>query len=168
MQDNYFVRNCACMLVVIFLITSCTTVSPPSAPAGSFQAQKGNLPWPAQGDIIEPYGTVVNPTYGTEAINPGILISTVSTTVVSAVHGGKVESIYVMPEYGNLITISHGEYTTVYGNLSEMYVNEGVTVEAGQYIASAGSQLEPKGEAIFFAIFQQGQEMDPALWLRKQ
>ena len=154
------------LLLIAVLSVSCITVQPASQSARSFRAQKGKLPWPAQGNIIEPYGTIVNPVHGTKANNPGILISTSGTPVVSAVFDGKVESIYVMPEYGNLITISHGEYTTVYGNLSEMYVDEGLEVEAGQYIASAGTKLEPKGEAVFFAIFQQGEEINPEQWLR--
>lgn len=161
---NYITRY-AGILLIVCLASSCTTVLPAGPAAHSFASQKGKLPWPAQGNIIEPYGTLVNPTYGTKANNPGILISTSNTSVVSAVYDGKVESIYVMPEYGNLITISHGEYTTVYGNLSEMYVAEGAEVEAGQYIASAGTQLEPKGEAVFFAIFQQGEEINPEQWL---
>ena len=166
MHNKNYIRSYAGMLLVACLISSCTTVLPKGPTAQTFEAQKGNLPWPAQGNIIEPYGTLVNPTYGTEANNPGILISTSNTSVVSAVYDGTVESIYVMPEYGKLITISHGEFTTVYGNLSEMYVDEGAAVEAGQYIASAGTRLEPKGEAVFFAIFQQGEEMNPEQWLR--
>ncbi len=87
---------------------------------------------------------------------------------VSSVYDGKVEDIFTMPEFGNVITISHGEYTTVYGNLSQMYATKGTRVQSGEYIGHAGTANEPKGEAVFFALFKNGVEDNPELWLKKQ
>ncbi len=155
------------MLLISFLGTACATVAPDKKTTGTFYSEKGNLPWPTEGTVVEPFGTIVNPTYGTKANNPGILISTDGAAIVSSVYKGKVEEIYVMPEFGKVITISHGEYTTVYGNLSEMYVTEGATVQAGEYIGQSGTTHEPKGEAVFFALFQNGVEANPELWLKR-
>ena len=73
-----------------------------------------------------------------------------------------------MPEFGQVIAISHGDYTSVYGNLSSWYVSEGTRVSAGEIIGVAGTKNEPRGEAVFFALFEDNVEVDPELWLKKQ
>lgn len=161
------------LLLLSLGATACTLVNPRTANSDniesrSFQAQKGKLQWPSEGTIIEPYGTVVNPLHGTEQNNPGIFIATPGAAVVSSVYAGRVEDVFVMPEFGNVITISHGDYTTVYGNLSEMYVSRGMYVQAGEYIGYSGTTNEPKGESLFFALFDHGEEQNPQLWLRRR
>ena len=134
--------------------------------SSAFFANKGVLPWPAEGAVIEAFGTIINPVYSTQSYNPGILISTTPSAAVSAVFQGEVNAVYTMPEFGRVITISHGEYTSLYGNLSVMYGQAGARVEPGQLIGRAGTESEPKGNAVFFAIFQNGSEVNPTTWLR--
>jgi septal ring factor EnvC (AmiA/AmiB activator) len=135
--------------------------------SSSFLANKGGLPWPSQGAIIEPFGEVINPVYGTRTNNPGILISTTPSAPVNAVFDGEVVEIYPMPEFGRVITVSHGEYTSLYGNLSLLYVSAGSEVRAGQLLGRAGTDSEPKGNAVFFAIFRNGLEVNPVEWLAR-
>ncbi|MEZ4698767.1 MAG: peptidoglycan DD-metalloendopeptidase family protein [Rhodothermales bacterium] len=136
--------------------------------SGLFSANKGKIPWPAEGVVTEPFGQIVNPLYGTVTSNPGILISTTASAQVNAVFDGEVSEIYPMPEFGRVITINHGEFTTLYGNLSLLYVEAGTPVKAGQLIGRAGTDAEPKGNAVFFAIFKSGAEIDPQTWLRRR
>ena len=134
--------------------------------SSAFFANKGTLQWPAEGAIIEAFGTIINPVYSTQSYNPGILISTTPSAAVSAIFQGEVNAVYTMPEFGRVITISHGEYTSLYGNLSIMYAADGATVEPGQLIGRSGTEAEPKGNAVFFAIFHNGSEVNPTTWLR--
>ena len=134
--------------------------------SGAFMTNKGGLPWPAQGAVIEPHGTIKDPVYGTELLNPGILISTTPSAQVTASFNGEVIEVMSMPEFGRVITINHGEYTTLYGNLSLLYVSAGTQVQAGQLIGRAGTDAEPKGNAVFFAIFHNGLDLDPEDWLQ--
>ncbi len=136
--------------------------------SSAFMANKGRLPWPAQGAVIEPFGEVVNPVYGTVTLNPGILISTTSSAEVNAVFEGEVIDIYPMPEFGRVITISHGEFTSLYGNLSLLYVTSGTKVRAGQLLGRSGTDAEPKGNAVFFGIFRNNAEVDPQQWLSRR
>jgi septal ring factor EnvC (AmiA/AmiB activator) len=136
--------------------------------SGLFSSNKGKIPWPAEGVVTEPFGQIVNPLYGTVTNNPGILISTTASAQVTAVFEGEVVEIYRMPEFGRIITLSHGEYTSLYGNLSLLYVESGTQVKAGQLIGRAGTDAEPKGSAVFFAIFRSGAEIDPLAWLRRR
>ena len=135
--------------------------------SSAFMASKGSLPWPAQGAVIEPFGEVVNPVYGTVTLNPGILISTKSSDEVLSVFEGEVIDIYPMPEYGRVVTVSHGEFTSIYGNMSMLYVQPGTSVRAGQILGRSGTDQEPKGEAVFFGIFRNNSEVNPLQWLRK-
>ena len=76
--------------------------------SSAFFANKGTLPWPAEGAVVEAFGTIINPVYSTQSYNPGILISTTPSAAVSAVFQGEVNAVYTMPEFGRVITISHG------------------------------------------------------------
>ena len=133
---------------------------------GSFEQNRGRLPWPAEGAVVEPFGEVVNPVYGTRTPNPGILIATAPQAEVRAIFDGRVIAIDAMPEYGTYILIQHGEYQTFYSNLSLVYVSVGQEVRAGQVIGRAGTDAEPKRAGVFFSLFRGGQVLNPMPWLR--
>ena len=134
--------------------------------SGSFMSNKGQLPWPTNGVVVEPYGEVVNPVHGTTTPNPGVLIATKPQTEVRSVFDGTVLSVSVIPEFGTYIAIGHGEYQSVYSNFSMIYVTEGTAVTAGQVIGRAGTDAEPKQAGIFFGLFKDGAPFNPMPWLR--
>ncbi len=133
--------------------------------SGSFRENEGQLPWPAQGVMREPFGDNVNPVYGTTTHNPGILIETPSAADVRAIFDGRIIDISVLPEYGRYVVIEHGAYKSVYSNFSNTFIAEGDPVETGQIIGRSGTPDEPKGTALFFALFREGVPIDPAPWL---
>ncbi len=133
--------------------------------SGSFLENEGQLPWPAQGVLREPFGDNVNPVYGTTTRNPGIIIETPSAADVRAIFDGRIIDISVLPEYGRYVVIEHGAYKSVYSNFSNTFIAEGDPVETGQIIGRAGTPDEPKGTALFFALFREGVPIDPAPWL---
>lgn len=133
---------------------------------GSFAQNRGRLPWPAEGAVIEPFGEMVNPIYGTRTPNPGILIATAPQAEVRAVFDGRVIAIDAMPEYGTYILLQHGEFQTFYSNLSLVYVSVGQNVRAGQVIGRAGTDAEPKRAGVFFSLFRGGEVLNPMPWLR--
>lgn len=132
---------------------------------GPFKANKGKLPWPSIGVVREPYGSVVNPVHGTTTANLGVLIATSPAAEVKAVFDGKIVSVDIMPDLGTYVVIEHGEYHTVYGNFSLLYVGNDQTIKAGQVIGRSGTDSSPKGEGIFFAVFLNGKDTDPLPWL---
>lgn len=136
--------------------------------SGSFEDNRGRLPWPTRGVIGESFGNVVNPTYGTMTPNPGIVIETQASAEVRAVFDGQVIDVSILPEFGTYVVVEHGAYKSVYSNFSMTYVSEGDRVDAGQIIGRAGTDAEPKGKAIFFGLFKNGSPIDPGPWLRSQ
>ncbi len=136
--------------------------------SGSFMNNKGRLPWPASGVVVDPYGGVVNPVHGTTTHNPCLLIATKPQAEIRSVFDGSVLSVSVIPEFGTYIAISHGEYQSVYSNFSMVYVAEGTAVTAGQVIGRAGTEAEPKQAGIFFGLFKDGVPFNPMPWLRSR
>lgn len=133
--------------------------------SGSFLQNRGRLPWPTSGVVREPFGDIINPVYGTRTPNPGVIIETQASAEVRAIFDGQVIDVSLLPEYGTYVVVEHGEYKTVYSNFSMTYVAEGDRVRAGQVIGRAGTDAEPKGTAVFFALFKEGTPLDPLPWL---
>lgn len=132
---------------------------------GPFEANKGKLPWPAIGVVREPYGPVVNPVHGTTTPNLGVLIATSPSAEVKAVFDGRIVSVDIMPDLGTYVVVEHGEYHSVYANFSLLYVGNDEEIKAGQLLGRSGTDAQPKGEGIFFAVFKGGKDIDPIPWL---
>ena len=136
-----------------------------AALTASFSEAKGLMPWPAEGRVVEPFGEIVHPEFGTRTPNPGILIASGASVEVTAAFGGRVSTIDIIPDMGRFAVVEHGGFHTVYGNLSLFYVSEGDRIEVGQLIGRSGTDAEPRGETVFFAVFQNGTPVDPQSWL---
>jgi len=134
--------------------------------AGMSLSDQGRLPWPADGAVVEPFGDIVNPVYGTTTPNPGILIGTTASAEVRAVFDGQVVELSILPDFGTYMSVEHGDYQSVYSNFSMTYVTEGQQVSTGQVIGRAGTDGEPKGRAVFFGLFFNGEAIDPVPWLQ--
>lgn len=136
--------------------------------SASFVENRGKLPWPADGVVTEPYGDRVDPVYGTTTRHPGILIATNPGASVRVVFNGEVAAIDFVPGYGQYLVVRHGDYLSVYSNFSELYVTEGQSLEAGQLLGRAGTNEEPRGAGVFFAVFDKttGEAINPRRWLR--
>jgi septal ring factor EnvC (AmiA/AmiB activator) len=135
--------------------------------SNSFRKSKGDLPWPATGAITEGFGDRVDPVHGTTTFHPGILIATNPEEQVQAVFRGTVSGIDFVPGYGTYLVVRHGEYLSVYSNFSSLYVQQGDTVEAGEVIGLSGTDEEPRGAGVFFAVFDRSKStsVDPTVWL---
>ena len=137
-----------------------------AALAAEFAENRGRLPWPAAGVVTEPFGEIVNRELGTRTPNPGVTIATEGAAAVTAVFGGTVARVDVMPEYGTFVLVQHGGFQSLYANLSAVAVERGQTVRAGGPIGRAGTDRQPRGRAVFFALFRQGTPVNPLQWLR--
>lgn len=135
--------------------------------SAAFQENKGDLPWPAEGAITEPFGNQVDPVHGTKTYHPGILIATNPEQQVQAVFRGTVGGVDFVPGYGTYLVIRHGEYMSVYSNFSTLFVSEGQTVDAGEIVGLAGTEQEPRGAGVFFAVFdrEESASVNPTTWL---
>jgi len=109
----------------------------------------------------------VHPILKTVTLNYGVDIAVPENSPVKAVADGVVSKIFWLPSFENLIILTHdGGFRTVYANLSDILVNEGETVKAGQVIGRSGDSFE--GSIVHFEIWYERQQQNPELWLSKK
>jgi murein hydrolase activator len=137
--------------------------------SNEFSQNKGRLPWPvARGVISLGHGRQSAPGLrNVEIDNPGISIVTEDMAPVHAVFEGKVSSIMVLAG-GNLgVLIKHGEYFTVYVNISDLKVKVGDIVKIKQEIGRATHNGKDGNPEFNFQIWKGQDNQDPEKWLAK-
>ncbi len=133
----------------------------PALPLKSF---KGDLGWPAAGQLRRRFGVTSGSPGGS---SNGIEIGTDDGAPVSAVHDGVVAFVGTFSGFGNLIILDHGSQTfSLYGDLLDFSVAKGVRVDRGQALGSAGP-LPSGGTGMYFELRVDGRPVDPLQWLRK-
>jgi septal ring factor EnvC (AmiA/AmiB activator) len=131
-----------------------------------FAVSKGRLPWPVNSTTVsKKFGITRNPIYGTRTEHPGINIVVDSESEVQAVAEGYVFAVLPTQGYGNSVFVKHGSYFTVYGNLSEIFVQKGAILSPGQPIGLSGSQGSQMGETVFFMVRKNETNLNPEDWL---
>jgi len=143
--------------------------SSPPAVSISFSRLEGALPWPAEGAILVPFGSVRNQRFGTLTPHPGIEIRVNPASPVRTVGAGRVVFNRRYGSYGRTVVIDHGErYLSVYARLAAASVSEGDEVAPGQEVGFAGEADAHEKSSIYFEIRHQGRALDPGDWLRKR
>jgi septal ring factor EnvC (AmiA/AmiB activator) len=137
--------------------------------SASFAGNKGKLPWPVlKGVITEGFGEHEHPTLaGVVTFNNGIDIATTKGALVRSVFDGEVKSVGILPGAGKFVIIRHGEYLSVYSNLSEVYVNTGDKVKTKQNIATALFDDEDAKTLVQLQVWKGQVKLDPEEWLSK-
>ena len=105
----------------------------------NFELNKGKLPWPvAEGVITEYFGEHEHLVLkGIKVKNDGIDISTKVGSAVRSVFDGEVTGVISIPGAGKAIIVRHGEYLSVYSNLSEVNIKKGDKIKTKQNIGTA-------------------------------
>lgn len=133
----------------------------------NFAASKGKLNWPVNSTTVsKKFGITRNPLYGTRTEHPGINIVTDSGSDVRVVSDGYVFAIQPTPGYGNVVFVKHGSYFTVYGNLSQINVQNSSVLAAGTVIGKSGTQSSELGETLFFMVRKNNTDLNPEEWLK--
>ena len=148
-----------------------STSSAPSKPvdytlAKQFEANKGKLPWPAEGPVVDHFGQHNHPVYTNLKLpfNNGVTIALQKGTAVKAVFDGEVRQIVVMPGYNKCVLVQHGNYFSFYCKLGSVNVKSGDKVKTGQKIGTVdtiGDETQ-----LHFQIWSGRTPQNPEAWLR--
>lgn len=136
--------------------------------SNNFKSNKGRLPWPVEkGAITLGYGKQAHPVYKSlEINNSGLEITTESGSSARAVFTGEVIKIIVISPVNKAIMIQHGDYFTIYQNLSSVSVSVGEKVNTKQSIGKV--RTNPEGKAVLkFMISQNTTYINPSSWLNR-
>lgn len=134
---------------------------------GSFAEMKGKLNWPiSKGKVVRGFGESLNPKLKTLTVNYGIDIRASGDLSVKSVGEGVVSAVEWLPGYGTVLIMSHkGNFRTVYGHLSEVFVKEGDKINTGGLIGKVSEGVD--GNILHFELWNGRQNVDPLTWLKK-
>lgn len=134
-----------------------------------FAGNRGRLPLPLEGryTIVGHFGEQQHQELKyVRTNNSGIDIQTAPGTDARAVFSGEVTSVFVVPGFNNSVIVRHGNYLTVYSNLSQVYVKKGDKVTTRQAIGKIFSDTENGNETILhFQLWKEKTKLNPAPWL---
>ena len=135
--------------------------------AGGFEANKGRLPWPVEKGIISGhFGKQQHPVYSQVTMdNKGIYLQTTAGSKARAVYKGEVTSCFMIANTYAVI-IQHGNYRTVYSNLSKLNVKQGDKVDTKQTIGTIFTDAEQDQKTeLYFQIYKDRDILNPELWI---
>ena len=135
--------------------------------SNEFAANRGRLPWPVEGAIVERFGKHHHPVYTNVELpqNNGVTLAVRPGAQAKAVFNGKVTQIVVLPGYNQCVLVSHGAYFTLYSKLKSVAVKVGDNVTTGQVVGTVDSI---GGEDLFhFELWNGTVPQNPENWLRR-
>ena len=142
-----------------------------SAPNLNF-SEETQMEWPVNGNILLDYNmdqTVYFPTLDQYKLSPAISVKAVEGAPVLASVQGTVYEIEENVQTGTTVTMELGSgYQAIYGQLKDLAVEEGQTVEKGTvigYIAAPTKYYSEEESNLYFAMKKDGEPIDPIAYL---
>ena len=137
--------------------------------AAAEQAAAGNPPVVGSGAIRWPVDNPrVTSEYGPRwgRLHAGIDIAAPTGTPLYAADSGTVVYSAWRGGYGNAVVIDHGnQFSTLYGHMTELGVQEGDTVDSGELIGWMGCTGSCTGPHVHFETRVNGTAQDPRIYL---
>lgn len=136
--------------------------------AGNFEANKGKLPRPIEkGFISGHFGVQPHPILDKVTINnKGIYLQTPSGSDARAVFEGEVTQCFSVPGSNQSVIVKHGNYRTVYSNLSTLYVKVGDKISTKQKIGKIFTDTENDNKTeLYFMLYKDTEIQNPEKWL---
>ncbi len=136
----------------------------------NFAGNRGKLPWPLErGVITGHFGEQPHPVLpGIKISNNGVDISTSEGARARAIFEGRVSRIITVPGGYYAIIIRHGEYLSVYSNLSEVFVTNGQSVNTRDELGIVGTNHREAKTYLHLEIWKGNEKQNPASWIARQ
>lgn len=148
-----------------------TSAGAQTAPKLSF-SEDTLMEWPVNGTILLDYNmdqTIYYPTLDQYKLSPAIAVQAAEGAPVLASVPGTVYSIENSAQTGTTVTMEIGSgYQAIYGQLTDLTVQEGDTVKKGDIIGYVGTPTKyysKEGSNLYFAMKQNGKPVDPIAYL---
>jgi len=139
--------------------------------SGDFSNNQGKFPWPVQhGLITDRFGEHPHAVLKYVMVrNSGIDITTQANEKARSIFKGEVSKVIAMPGGNLAVIIRHGNYLTVYSNLSEVYVKAGQKVDTKEEIGKIFTDKEEDNKTVLkFQLWRDITKLDPEEWIIKQ
>lgn len=130
------------------------------------------MEWPVEGGILRDYNmnqTVYYATLDQYKLSPSIIVDAEEGDPVTCSVKGKVYSVNEDAQTGTTLTMEIGNgYQAIYGQLKDVTVQKGDTVEKGTvigYINKPTRYYSREGSNLYFAMKKNGEPVDPIVYL---
>lgn len=130
------------------------------------------MEWPVNGNILIDYSmdnTTYFPTLDQYRLSSGIAVQAVQGAPVQSAVNGKVLTIAQDAQTGTTVTMELGNgYQAIYGQLTDLQVEQGDTVKKGTtigYIGTPTKYYSKEGSNLYFAMKKDGKPIDPIVYL---
>ena len=143
-----------------------TSTTVDEALSNNFASNKGRLPWPAEGTVVDSYGQHYHPVYKNVKLpfNNGVTLAVARGTQAKAVFDGTVAQVVVIPGYNQCVLVQHGSYFTFYCKLKSVAVKAGDKVKTGTVLGTVDSI---SGEdQLHFQLWKERTPQNPETWLK--
>ncbi|KAA0257406.1 hypothetical protein FHQ18_10185 [Deferribacter autotrophicus] len=135
----------------------------------AFFKNKGNLPWPVEGNVIEFFGPKEIKGFKGKIYNKGIKIQITGDGYVRSIFDGDVKYIDWVRGLGNIVIINHDKFFyTLYANIDEVLVKKNQKVKKGDKIGIIDVDLNNKSAYLYFEIRKESKAVNPLKWLKKE
>jgi len=139
--------------------------------SGNFSNNRGKFPWPVQrGLITDHFGDHPHAVLKYVVVrNSGIDITTQANAKARAIFKGEVTKVVSIPGANFAVIIRHGNYLTVYSNLSDVFVKAGQNVDIKEEIGSIFTDQNDDNKTVLkFQLWRESTKLDPEDWLIRQ
>ena len=135
----------------------------------NFNANKGRLPSPViRGNVVLGFGKQPHPIVKTATIQSnGVRIRTSTDVEARTIFDGEVYSIIISKNNSRTVLIQHGNFFTVYKNLSQIYVSKGDKLKTKEAIGKIATDPLNGQTILSFSIFYNGVPQNPRTWIYK-
>lgn len=136
--------------------------------ADSFEANKGSLIWPVvKGYKSQGFGVYNDPVYpDLKHYNNGVTIATEKGAEARSVFDGEVSAIQSIPGSNKVVQVRHGNYISIYYNLTDVYVKKGDKVKTKEALGKIFTDGKGKTEMKFF-LYKNTTRLNPEYWIHK-
>ena len=139
-------------------------------PTYDFERNKGCMPYPVLGKyrVVGKFGRQKHPQFpNIQTDNSGIDIELLSSGSAIAIFEGTVSAIFRQPGYNTIVMVRHGEYLSIYANLSSISVRTGDKVKANQVIGTVYANPEDDNRRIMhFEVRKETTKLNPQHWVK--
>jgi len=140
--------------------------------SGDFSSHQGSLGYPVSlpGTIVVHFGEQkYQDLKYVQSSSKGIDIQTRDGANALCVFNGVVSKVFALPGFNNSVIVRHGNYLTVYANLSSVYVKSGQKVRTGEAIGRIFTDSEQGNQTMLhFQLWKDTQRLNPESWLRRR
>ena len=135
--------------------------------ANNFSSNKGKLIWPVEKGIkSQGFGVYADKIYpGIKHQNNGVTITTDKGGQARAIFEGEVITIFTNKMGVKGVYLRHGNYISMYYNLSKIYVQKGDKVAAKEALGEIYTNRFSGATSLKFYLYQDTKRLNPENWI---